>query len=80
LLRRHRRYALFGVVVLAALIAPGDLLSLVIVAVPLYLLYEFSIWLIVMAPPSKVSGGRVLEQFRERLRVGRTREGDVGDE
>ncbi len=80
MLRRHRRYALFGVVVVAALIAPGDLLSLVIVTVPLYLLYEFSIWLIVIAPPSRVSGGRVLEQFRERLRVGRTREGDVGDE
>lgn len=80
MLRRHRRYALFGVVVIAALIAPGDLLSLVIVAVPLYLLYEFSIWLIVVAPPSKVSGGRVLAQFSERLRVGRTREGDVGDE
>ncbi len=80
LLRNNRRYAFFGVVVVAALIAPGDLLSLGIVAVPLYLLYEFSIWLIVMAPPSKVSGGRVLAQFGERLRVGRTREGDVGDE
>jgi sec-independent protein translocase protein TatC len=80
MLRRHRRYAVFGVAVIAALIAPGDLLSLVIVAVPLYLLYEFSIWLIVVAPPSKVSGGRVLSQFGERLRVGKTREGDVGDE
>jgi sec-independent protein translocase protein TatC len=80
MLRRNRRYAVFGVAVIAALIAPGDLLSLVIVAVPLYLLYEFSIWLIVVAPPSKVSGGRVLSQFGERLRVGKTREGDVGDE
>ena len=86
MLRKGRRFALFGVVVLAAAVAPGDLLSLVIVAVPLYLLYEFSIILIILAPVSRVSSGSVLSEFGARLRRARAagdssrREGNVGDE
>lgn len=80
LLRKYRKYAFFGVVVLAAAIAPGDLLSLSVVALPLCLLYEFSIWLIIMAPPSRVASGNVLSKFGERFRTSRTGEGNVGDE
>ncbi len=80
MLRKNRRYALFGVVLVAAAVAPGDALSLVIVAVPLYLLFEFSIWLIVMAPPSRVAAGSVLTEFGDRFRSGGSREGNVGDE
>lgn len=44
LLRRFRRHAICVVVILAALITPsGDPFSLLVVTVPLYLLYEFSI-------------------------------------
>ena len=44
LLRRFRRHAVCVVVILAALITPsGDPFSLLVVTVPLYLLYEFSI-------------------------------------
>lgn len=43
-LRGFRRYALMVVVILAAVITPsGDPFSLMVVSVPLYLLYEFSI-------------------------------------
>lgn len=43
-LRGFRRYALLVVVILAAVITPsGDPFSLMVVSVPLYLLYEFSI-------------------------------------
>ncbi|MSQ90820.1 MAG: preprotein translocase subunit TatC [Phycisphaerales bacterium] len=80
MLRKNRRYALFGVVIVAAAVAPGDLLSLVVVAIPLYLLFEFSIWLIVMAPPSRVASGGVLSKFGERWKESRSREGNVGDE
>lgn len=86
ILRKGRRYAIFGVVILAAAVAPGDLLSLVIVAVPLYLLYEFSIILIVMATVSRVGTGTVLSEFGQRFRREQspsgssTREGNVGDE
>ena len=43
-LRGFRRYALLIVVILAAVITPsGDPFSLMVVSVPLYILYEFSI-------------------------------------
>ncbi len=80
MLRKNRKYALFGVMVLSAAVAPGDVLSLVVVAAPLYLLFEFSIWLIVMAPPSRVATGSVLTEFGERFRSKSSNEGNVGDE
>ena len=44
LLKEYRRHAICAVVILAALITPtGDPFSLMVVSVPLYLLYEFSI-------------------------------------
>ena len=42
-LRSGRRYALVAVLVLAALVTPADPLSMLIVAAPLYLMYELSI-------------------------------------
>lgn len=43
-LKRFRRHAICAVVILAAVITPtGDPFSLLVVSVPLYLLYEFSI-------------------------------------
>jgi len=45
-LRGFRRYALLIVVILAAVITPsGDPFSLMVVSVPLYILYEFSIFI-----------------------------------
>ncbi|MDX1468424.1 MAG: twin-arginine translocase subunit TatC [Acidimicrobiia bacterium] len=46
-LARGRRWAVLAVVVAAALITPtGDVLNLMILAVPLYLMYEVTYWLI----------------------------------
>lgn len=43
-LKRFRRHAICAVVILAAVITPtGDPFSLIVVSVPLYMLYEFSI-------------------------------------
>ncbi|MCR4860373.1 MAG: twin-arginine translocase subunit TatC [Bacteroidales bacterium] len=44
-LRGGRRYALVAVLVLAAVVTPADPLSMVIVAAPLYFLYEIAILL-----------------------------------
>ena len=45
-MRKYRRHAICTVVVLAAIITPsGDPFSLMVVAVPLYLLYEFSVFI-----------------------------------
>lgn len=43
LLARYRRHALLLIMVVSAVITPPDLMTLVLVAVPLYLLYEVSI-------------------------------------
>ena len=46
-LRRNRKYALVLILILAAFITPPDVISQVIVAVPVLLLYEMSIWIAV---------------------------------
>jgi sec-independent protein translocase protein TatC len=43
-LRSVRRYAILGIVVLAAIITPPDPFSMMSLALPLVLLYEISIW------------------------------------
>lgn len=47
-LREKRRYAIVGLAVLAAIITPPDVLSMMMLLVPLSLLYEFSIILVAM--------------------------------
>lgn len=44
-LAKFRRHAIVLLLIVAALITPPDLISALIVAVPMILLYEFSIWL-----------------------------------
>ena len=39
-----RRYAIVGVVVIAAVVTPPDPISQLMLAIPLVLLYEVSIW------------------------------------
>lgn len=41
-LRRYRRHAIVVVLCISAIITPADPLSMIVLAVPLYLLYEFS--------------------------------------
>ena len=42
-LKKGRRYAIVAIVAVAAVLTPPDILSQVLLAVPLYLLYEFAI-------------------------------------
>jgi len=44
-LKKGRKYALVGVLILSAIITPSDPFSMLVLAAPLYLLYEFSILL-----------------------------------
>lgn len=41
---KNRKYAYFALFVIAAMITPPDLMSHLIVTVPMFLLYEFSVW------------------------------------
>lgn len=45
-LRNYRRHALLTITVISALITPPDVLTCLLVMGPLYLLYEFSIWVV----------------------------------
>jgi hypothetical protein len=59
--RQQRRYAMFACAAAAAIITPSsDLISMLILMLPLYALYELGILLLVIAPASKVAQGRVL--------------------
>ncbi|NCU16657.1 twin-arginine translocase subunit TatC [Pallidibacillus pasinlerensis] len=44
-LKKIRKYAYFALLIIAALITPPDVLSHIMVTVPLFLLYEVSIWI-----------------------------------
>jgi sec-independent protein translocase protein TatC len=43
-LRRYRRHAIFVLAVVAAVLTPADLVSMLVMLVPLVLLYEASVW------------------------------------
>ena len=55
-LRAHRKHALFVLAIVSALITPQDAISMVMMLIPLYLLYELGIALIVFVPVSRVAG------------------------
>lgn len=44
LLREGRRYAILGIVIVAAIVTPPDPISQLMLAIPIVLLYEISIW------------------------------------
>lgn len=56
-LRKGRRYALVAVLAIAAVVTPADPLSMLIVAAPLYLLYEISILLCSKSPEMSEENG-----------------------
>ena len=45
LLSKYRKYALFIITAISAIITPPDIMSCLLVTAPLYLLYECSIWI-----------------------------------
>ena len=45
ILRKYRKFALVGVLVLAAVITPPDIASQIIVAIPIVVLYQISIYI-----------------------------------
>lgn len=46
LLRKGRRYAIVGIAAFSALVTPNDVISMFVMAVPVYALYEISIWIV----------------------------------
>ena len=58
-LRKQRKYAFFVCAIVAIVITPPDVVSMLIMLLPLYALYELGILLLVIAPASAVAEGRV---------------------
>ncbi|MEM9197577.1 MAG: twin-arginine translocase subunit TatC [Pseudomonadota bacterium] len=58
-LKRTRKYAVIGILAAAAFLTPPDIISQVGLGVPMYLLYEISIWLV------QLNERRVERQMRE---------------
>ena len=44
-LKSGRRYAIVGILIVAAIVTPPDVISQLLLAIPMYLLYEMSIWI-----------------------------------
>ena len=55
-LRANRKYALLVLAAGSALITPQDAISMVMMLLPLYLLYELGIAMVALLPASRVAG------------------------
>lgn len=57
-LKQHRKTAIMGISVIAALFAPPDAVSMLILGAPLILLYEASIWVVVWIGKKKAQDAK----------------------
>lgn len=64
-LSQYRKHALFVIAVIAALLTPPDPVSMIILMVPLWLLYEFGIVMLRIFPASKLAASRGRERDGE---------------
>ena len=60
-MRRIRRYAIAAIFVVAAIFTPPDPLSQILMALPVLLLYEISIWVVRISRPREETGEEVGE-------------------
>ena len=58
-LNRYRKHAVFVSAIIAAVLTPGDLASMILLWVPLYLLYELGVLLLYLMPADKLAGKRL---------------------
>jgi sec-independent protein translocase protein TatC len=60
LLRQGRRYAIVGIAAFSALVTPNDVFSMFVMALPVYALYEISIWIV-----ASIEAGRLKREKAE---------------
>lgn len=58
-LAKYRKHAMMGAAVVSAVLTPADPLSMALLAVPLYLLYELGAILLVVLPARRIAGERL---------------------
>jgi sec-independent protein translocase protein TatC len=54
MLRKGRRYAIVGIAAFAACVTPPDVISMTLMALPMYALYEISIWLVWLIEKARI--------------------------
>jgi sec-independent protein translocase protein TatC len=59
MLSQYRKHALIIIMLVAAIITPPDVMTLVLVTIPLYLLYEISIRVVAFVEPSDGDNGGI---------------------
>jgi Sec-independent protein secretion pathway component TatC len=66
-LRTHRKYAIVLVLVVAAIVTPPDVVSQTIVAIPMLLIYEASIFISVLVTKNKkrIIMSAIIEEFND---------------
>lgn len=52
-LKKYRRHAFVVILIVSAIITPADLFSLFLLAIPMYMLYELSIWVVKKNSPER---------------------------
>jgi sec-independent protein translocase protein TatC len=52
-LRKYRKYAILILLIIAAIVTPPDVVSQITVAIPMWLIYEASIWISVYVEKNK---------------------------
>jgi sec-independent protein translocase protein TatC len=55
MLRKGRRYAIVGIAAFSACVTPPDVISMSMMAIPVYLLYEASIWIVLLIQKRKTA-------------------------
>jgi sec-independent protein translocase protein TatC len=53
---KYRKFVIMGCVIVAAVVTPADPISMVLLAVPLYGLFELGGWLLILLPADRVAG------------------------
>ncbi|MBD3724951.1 MAG: twin-arginine translocase subunit TatC, partial [Flavobacteriaceae bacterium] len=61
-LRKYRKYTLIIVLILSAIITPPDILSQIIVAIPIMILYEISILISVMVVKKQIETTEIVKK------------------
>jgi sec-independent protein translocase protein TatC len=57
-LKKNRKYALLVLAFISALITPQDIISMLMMLIPLYLLFELGVQLIIWVPAGKIAGNQ----------------------
>ena len=75
-MRSYRRHAILGILIVAAIITPPDVLSQTLVSIPLYVLYELSIKVVARVQKNREKA-LALEEARSKMPI-KTEYGDDG--